>query len=355
MLVVRIFYVPCGLPLLPISKLKHHSYLVNDANCIVCREYLVLEGDIDIQATEWTVLPPNTILPEDSSKLNFQYSRQFNYSHKRTSMLMFGPPMALTKQTQYLYIPNHTPDTTDPHTVSSLLSNSVHPSKCVVMFITQFEGIPFADTFKVVQYFTIETKSSSNAMKKKQALIRVGVNIFFVKSTMFKGNIISGTKDEMTPGVKSYFKYTNEMLCNRTTKGSKTTTAKGLLATGGIATDDNKAAEEGEVAAEGEEEAVVKSSTGSRRVSRRMSRRELLAANVPTYQWTELGYWRNLLEWMAEEPPTLPLVAILSLVIIWQWWSMRGLKTQITSMQTTLQQMQSTLEAIQTAIVEAKK
>lgn len=304
--------------------------------------------------TEWTPLAAGkNTAPEDTSKMSFHYSRICNYAHKRTTMLMFGPPIAPTRQVQYLYIPNHTPG---PDALGT-----IKPSKFVVMFVTQFEGIPFADTFKVAQYYTVETKSTSADHANKTALYRVGVNLHFIKSTMFKTNIITGTKDEMIPAVKTYYGFVkNEMLPARNERlpGKKSkatpakTTKKAISSTTSTTT---TVTESGKIVSTTEErnEEIQESSTmATRRASRRMSKRIISGgqdSNV-VYQWNELGYWKNIAEGLINDPPAIPIVLILLVVVIWQWTTVRGLRSQLNNVQESLETMKATLDAIQQTV-----
>lgn len=145
------------------------------------------EGELEINYTEW--VPCAASVPEDVAKLPYCYSRQFNYLHPRTTMLMFGPKNAPTMQTQYLYLPGgrkHAPD------VASL--GSVLPARGVIMTLTCFQGIPMCDVFKVLQYWSFEL----NAADTTRTEMRVGLAIHYMKSSMFKAQIYGGSKEELT-------------------------------------------------------------------------------------------------------------------------------------------------------------
>lgn len=156
--------------------------------CIaICSGFLLEEGELEINYTEWVPCASN--VPEDVAKLPYCYSRQFNYLHPRTTMLMFGPKNAPTMQTQYLYLPGgrkHAPD------VASLAS--VHPARGVIMTLTCFQGIPMCDVFKVLQYWSFEL----NAADTSRTEMRVGLAIHYMKSSMFKAQIYGGSKEELT-------------------------------------------------------------------------------------------------------------------------------------------------------------
>lgn len=142
---------------------------------------------MEINYTEWVPCASN--VPEDVAKLPYCYSRQFNYLHPRTTMLMFGPKNAPTMQTQYLYLPGgrkHAPD------VASL--GTVHPARGVIMTLTCFQGIPMCDVFKVLQYWSFEINAADNSRTE----MRVGLAIHYMKSTMFKAQIYGGSKEELT-------------------------------------------------------------------------------------------------------------------------------------------------------------
>lgn len=66
------------------------------------RNFLEVEGDFDIRTSEWVNLPAGQLrCPEDPCKLPFTQSRDFNFLHKRTTMLFIGPKNAPMAQTHY--------------------------------------------------------------------------------------------------------------------------------------------------------------------------------------------------------------------------------------------------------------
>jgi hypothetical protein len=164
------------------TSLKHSLH-------VFCSAFLVEEGEIDIKYTEWAPLK-NGSVPEDVSKLPFCCSRQFSYSHPRTTMLMFGPKNAPTMQTQYLYIPGGRKlESLDAAALAAL-----RPARGVIMTLTYFEGIPMCDVFKVLQYWSFEL----NAADHSRTQMRVGLAIHYMKSSMFKAQIYGGSKEELT-------------------------------------------------------------------------------------------------------------------------------------------------------------
>lgn len=120
---------------------------------------------------------------------------------------MFGPKFAPIKQIQYLYIPDGN--------VKSFEDLEGHlPQQAVVLFITKFEGIPMADVFKVLQYWIIDQNPHHEAspspvaeLGRSAVYLQVGVAIHYVKSSLFKSQILSGTRDEVTPQIKKYVLY----------------------------------------------------------------------------------------------------------------------------------------------------
>lgn len=167
-------------------------------------DFLRDEGALDLKYTEWT--PFCGSVDEDvHSKLKFNFSREFVYAFPRTTMLMFGPKFAPIKQTQYLFIP-------EGSSLSSFEAlEAALPQQAVVLFVTKFEGIPMADVFKVLQYWVIDSKPSTDehdmAIARHSVHIQVGVAIHYVKSSMFKSQILSGTKDEVGGQIKKYVLY----------------------------------------------------------------------------------------------------------------------------------------------------
>lgn len=136
-------------------------------------------------------------LVEEDTHLKLQYSfcREFIYAFPRTTMLMFGPKLAPIKQSHYLHL---TKEGSDAKSLDDLESAGLR--RAVVLFVTKFDGIPMADVFKVLQYWVLEERGNG-------VYIQVGVAIHYVKSTMFKGQILSGTKEEVGVLLKRYETY----------------------------------------------------------------------------------------------------------------------------------------------------
>ena len=154
------------------------------------KNYLLHEGDLDVQCEEWKRRKSEKI-PEDSCNLSFQYTRLCTYAHPRTTMLMFGPKNAPATQNQYLHVCSGT---------------SSSPTKFIVVTVTQFVGIPMTDMFKVVQYWCYEKSDDASS---NTSTVYIGVKVHFIKQTMFKSQILSGTRDEVGVGAKKWCTYFN--------------------------------------------------------------------------------------------------------------------------------------------------
>ena len=153
------------------------------------KTFLENEGDLDIEYGEWNTYA-ECYVAEDPCKFPYQYSRLVSYAHPRTTMLMFGPKNAPAMQSQYLHV---------------IEGTRVAPSKFVVLTVTQFDGIPMADTFKVVQYWCYEQCTN-------ECITRVGVTVHFMKSTMFKSQVISGVRNELKVAVKQWCNYIDNLI-----------------------------------------------------------------------------------------------------------------------------------------------
>jgi hypothetical protein len=134
------------------------------------------EGDVELKLHEWKIHQDSKIT-EDFLHLDYSHARNLSYAHPRTTMLMFGPKNAAAQQTQFLYI-----DSNDRGIVTTVL----------VTTVTQFDGFPFADKFKVVQYWL-----AASAEDTSKSVIKVGVKLYFNSGTIFKSQIISGTVSEL--------------------------------------------------------------------------------------------------------------------------------------------------------------
>ena len=168
------------------------------------RGFLLEEGELDITFTEWMPLA-NPKVPEDVAKLSYSYSRQFTYSHVRTTMLMFGPKNAPTNQTQYLYLPIGSKKLT----AAELLS--ARPTRGVIMTLTYFQGIPMCDVFKVLQYWSFDR----HAGEAGRTEMKVGLAIHYMKSSMFKAQIYGGSKEELTVMSLKFLNYSEKLALSR--------------------------------------------------------------------------------------------------------------------------------------------
>ena len=75
------------------------------------------------------------------------------------------------------------------------------PRRGCVMTVTQFDGIPMADCFKVIQYWIFEREGQTSTT------IRVGVAVHFIKKTMLKSQVFSGVRDELRDLSKRWCAY----------------------------------------------------------------------------------------------------------------------------------------------------
>jgi hypothetical protein len=176
-----------------VQYLTHYPY----------RDFLVSEGDLEVEVGEWKPFSLN--VPEDVSKLNFSFTRTCTYLHPRTTMLMFGPKNAPAKQTQFLYLYGR--GSGKISTFEDL--KSCRPRRGVVLTMTQFDGIPMADMFKVLQYWGFEDHGSSDS---PAVLMSIGVHIHFIKSTLLKGQIVSGVRDELAVLSKKYLTWSRSRI-----------------------------------------------------------------------------------------------------------------------------------------------
>jgi hypothetical protein len=211
---------------LPASMVWRHCWREKDH----FMNFLTSVGDFDILATDWI---PYTATPltssQDPLRLNYQYKRTVDYLHPRTSMLMFGPKNATAKQIQYLYLPeldlkkNNTSSSSSPlvdskvtlkststSTIHSLPIDDISSMKMIrngcILTATQFEGIPMSDVFEVLQYWSFHKVST------EQTMISIGVTVNFLKGTLVRGQILAGTKEELSVLSKQWSDYSLQIL-----------------------------------------------------------------------------------------------------------------------------------------------
>lgn len=182
------------------------------------------QKDENIVCGEWEPhLDPIThqpkVIPEDVTKLPFTHRRPFTFDHPRTTMLMFGPKMAPAKQEQFLFL--LTDDENNTNNQDQSYSNPAFRRKpvygAVVLLLFEFEGIPMGDVFKVLEYFLI--LPTGDQATANSCNVSVGVLLHFRKSSMFKGQIISGTQDEMMPQVAKWLDFAENKVKQDITQG----------------------------------------------------------------------------------------------------------------------------------------
>jgi len=127
-------------------------------------------------------LPPNLLIKP--KKLILQNNQQNR----------FGPKNAPASQTQYLYLFNEDGPARATEEGTAALASAV-PLRGCVLLVTQFDGIPMADVFKVMHYWSFEREVAGAGAGRTK--VRIGVAVHFIKSSMLKGQISSGVRDEL--------------------------------------------------------------------------------------------------------------------------------------------------------------
>ena len=173
-------------------------------------DFLIAQGDFDVKISEWAELAEeNRVRPEDISQTVYTYHRGGDFLHPRTSMLMFGPKNALNTQNHFLYVV----DNKGKHVNGDITKwfekgSGLAPVKFMLITISQFDSIPMADVFKLVQYWSFELSPSN------ETIVRVGMHVHFVKFTILKSNIILGCQQELTDMSKAWVRYAKSRLNN---------------------------------------------------------------------------------------------------------------------------------------------
>lgn len=206
--------------------------------------FLLSEGDLNITFDEWK--PFSGTVAEDLNKIPYNYYRNFSYHHPRTTMLMFGPKNAPAKQVQYLYL-NHQDGQSLPEAEES--------GQFLVLTVTQFDGIPMAEFFKVLQYWGYTSQANNNIKTN------IGLHVHFTKTTLLKGQVASGVKDELTTLAKRWCTFAQNFMVSKidtiahasvvkaaSTRGGSAMPSPAdvrLLETKGVIYEDNKAEKRG--------------------------------------------------------------------------------------------------------------
>lgn len=168
------------------STFPHSASLIYSSCWESCKGYwdfLTSQGELQIECADWVSFP-GKVVPEDPTKSVFNQCRKVSYLHPRADvMTIFGPKNAPTAQMHYLHASNN---------------DFSHENSYIIMTVTQFDGIPMADMFKIVQYWSFQPKSTT------EVSLIVGVHVHFVKSTMFKHQVVGNVREELTVLAKKW-------------------------------------------------------------------------------------------------------------------------------------------------------
>lgn len=235
---------------------------------IQCRDFLVYLGEIEVVYTEWVPIDSSKVtkLPvEDVTKLVFTHTRQITFLHVRTTMLMFGPKNAPSNQTQYLYLPNN-----NNYTITKDIDlNIIRPTSGLILTITYFEGIPMCDVFKVCHYSSFELHKSN----PDYSIVNIGLVVHFLKNSMFKYQIQSGTKEEVIEQSLKWLTFakltTNNYIINNINDIIEQEEEKDIILS-----------DEENLMLDNQENDVIPTQRQSRRSSRRVSKRLSISQNI---------------------------------------------------------------------------
>jgi hypothetical protein len=107
-------------------------------------------------------------------------------------MLFIGPKNALASQMHLLHRSNN------------------DESSFLVLTISQFEGFPMADYFKVLQYWAFQPVTT-----KSSTTVTVGLHIHYIRTTMLKSQISAGVKAELELQSKRWLTYATKRISGK--------------------------------------------------------------------------------------------------------------------------------------------
>jgi len=101
--------------------------------------------------------------------------------------------------------------------------DGILPYHFVILTVTQFDGIPLSDTFKVLQYFTFAPSSSdtrvtggsSTTGSHCHCVVRVGARVHFVKPTIMKSRVTSGVEEELSVLTRKWITFSEKMILQK--------------------------------------------------------------------------------------------------------------------------------------------
>jgi hypothetical protein len=243
-------------------------------------------------------------------------------------MLMFGPKMAPTKLKQFVHLYSEFEEEISLHT---------EPHTMVIFNLSFCEGVPMADIFKVLQYWVFTTSDD-----KKSCDVSIGMSVHYLKSSLFKSQIFSGAKDEMTGQIEAWSKYMPALLKKKKhvshrpgEGGSEASHKPGGAAVGGVEEESEGESEEeseepsSRKGGEGEDEVlIITSKDENRRASRRLSFNGKNITITPTMtherQQDFLFYGMNAQIWV-----TIILIVVVCFQTLFIW----RLSSEIASLQ----------------------
>lgn len=243
----------------------HHieSLCVKFTSLNIIRSFLESQGDHDIKVGDWRPMGSGAgtegvrgsgsgagPVEGDLARECFDASRDVEYAHPRTTMLMFGPKSAKAFQSQHMRLVP-TPPSAPPSCPASVIpvegrlsvplpgppapdsDSSARLSQALVLTVTKFQGIPMADCFQVLQYWSFEVIEEGQEGQGEEGQantslggdgdgeggadaraaivggvrVRVGVYVHFMKGCMFKGRIVSGVQEEVAASAKLWIPF----------------------------------------------------------------------------------------------------------------------------------------------------
>jgi uncharacterized membrane-anchored protein YhcB (DUF1043 family) len=157
-----------------------------------------------MECGDWTPLPAGSSIAEDVSKLPFTFSRQCTYVHPQKKNAFMPAINAKVSQVQYAYVWGR-------NSSKSESVQGIRPKRAMVLTVSQFEGIPFSEYFKVLSYYGMDNSDGSSA-NCSTCTVRFGAAVHFCKSTMLKSQIQSGVIADLNEFSNQYLNFLKRKL-----------------------------------------------------------------------------------------------------------------------------------------------
>jgi hypothetical protein len=188
--------------------------------------------------------------------------------------------------------------------------------------VTQLDGIPFSDCFKVLQYWVC-----ARGADPTQTAVTCAVGVHFIKSTMMKGNITSGVREEMVPQVKRLLASIIDNIVNYATLSSAGKSLGSNAVEQSTQVTESSSGRKRSVSSAAAAAAVSSSSTASDRENRHAG---------------------GVLGMFEDRTFTMTVVGVLGFIVLYQFYSQSVILSKVSHLGAKIDKLESAIKAFMT-------